>query len=96
MATKNQCQRVLEYMQKHGSITSFEATLKLGITQLGARLGELEEMGFPIDRSEWKEIPQEDGPPKRVKNYKLDIPDGGLQNSLFGDASPPPGSTQPV
>lgn len=85
MAKKSQCQKILEYMQTHGSITSFEATLKLGITQLGARLGELEEMGFPIDRSEWKEIEQEEGPPKRVKNYKLDIPEEGLQNELFGN-----------
>lgn len=40
--------KVIDYIKKFGSITSFEAYADLGITQLGARVFELKERGFKI------------------------------------------------
>lgn len=42
----NQRQKILEYIRKYGSITSLEATIDLGITQLGARIFELKREGY--------------------------------------------------
>lgn len=38
--------RILEYIRNFGSITSWEAYKDLGITQLGARIFELEDRGY--------------------------------------------------
>ena len=38
--------RIINYIREFGSITSLEAYKDLGITQLGARLKELEEEGY--------------------------------------------------
>ena len=37
----SQKEMILEYMQKHGSITQIEATRELGCTRLGARIWDL-------------------------------------------------------
>ena len=42
----NQKTQVLEYIQKYGSISSFEAYSRLGITQLGARIDDLKKDGY--------------------------------------------------
>lgn len=49
---KNQKTQVLEYIQKHGSISSYEAYARLGITQLGARIDELQKDGYLFEK-EW-------------------------------------------
>lgn len=41
-------QRVVEYMQKNGSITTLESNMYLGDTRLSARIFELKEKGFKI------------------------------------------------
>ena len=46
----SQKEEILEYIKKHGSITSYEAYQKLGITQLGARLDNLGERMRTITR----------------------------------------------
>lgn len=35
---KTQKEKIIEHIKKYGSITSYEAYMDLGITQLGARL----------------------------------------------------------
>ena len=45
--------RIINYIREFGSITSLEAYKDLGITQLGARLKELEEEGYEF-RTEWE------------------------------------------
>lgn len=39
---------IMKYIQDFGTITSYEAYTDLGITQLGARIKELEEAGAPV------------------------------------------------
>lgn len=41
-----QCQRILEYLKQHGSITSWEAYSQLGVTQLSARITNLKDRGY--------------------------------------------------
>lgn len=50
MVKKSQKLRVLDYLNKHGSITTMEAFQKLSVTRLAAQIFELERMGIPIDR----------------------------------------------
>ena len=46
-----QCERVVDYMEKHPlGITQFEATSKLGILRLAARIGDLKRMGIYTNR----------------------------------------------
>lgn len=50
MAAKvTQRDRVLQYIQDFGSITSWEAYRELGITQLGARIFELKKRGYSFN-----------------------------------------------
>lgn len=48
VSTKKQQERILNYMKKHGSISSSEAYHKLGISQLSVRISELEAQGVKI------------------------------------------------
>lgn len=44
-----QAQRVLDYMEKHGSITQIEALSELGILRLASRISDLKKRGYKID-----------------------------------------------
>lgn len=44
-----QCQKVLEYIRRYGSITSWQAYADLGVTQLGARIFNLKEKGYEFE-----------------------------------------------
>ena len=51
MAKKiTQKDRILAYLKEFGSITRRESFLDLGITELSARIGELEDAGYQFDR----------------------------------------------
>ena len=41
-----QCQKIIDYIDRFGSITSWQAYADLGITQLGARIYNLKEKGY--------------------------------------------------
>lgn len=43
-----QQQHILDYMEKFGSITTYDAFIDLGITKLTTRISELRQMGFKI------------------------------------------------
>ena len=43
-----QCERVLDYMQRFGSITSAEAVMDLGVYRLAARISDLRKEGHRI------------------------------------------------
>lgn len=50
--TATQCERLLEYLKEHGSITQAEAMTELGIYRLGARIWDLKNRhGIPIRRT---------------------------------------------
>lgn len=46
----NQAERVLEHLEKHGSITPLEAMNDLGVMRLGARIWDLKAQGVPIKK----------------------------------------------
>ena len=45
-----QTEKVMDYMQTHGSISTWEAFEELGITRLASRINDIEKSGVPIDR----------------------------------------------
>lgn len=45
-----QKQRILDYINEFGYITSWEAYQDLGVTQLGARIKELKEQGYKFSK----------------------------------------------
>ena len=45
-----QSERVLDHLQRHGSITQMESTDLYGIMRLGARIYELKKDGVPLDK----------------------------------------------
>ena len=47
----SQCNRVLQHLQIHGSISQLEAAQKYGIMRLGARIYDLRKKGYSIDSS---------------------------------------------
>lgn len=61
---------VLEYLQKHGTITSLEAFERLKITRLSARIYDLRRLGYTIEDC-YKTRRTEDGTAKRWAEYRL-------------------------
>lgn len=62
--------RILEYIRKFGSISSFEAYANLGITQLGARIDQLQKDGH-VFRTEWEHKKNRYGEDVSFKRYYL-------------------------
>lgn len=44
-----QCDHILDYIERFGSITSWQAYADLGITQLAARVWELKSRGYEFE-----------------------------------------------
>lgn len=63
-----QAQRILDYMQTHGSITQFEAMQDLGVMRLGARIFELKRLGHKIN-AQMVVVENRYGEKCRVKRY---------------------------
>lgn len=68
----NQRQMVLQYIHEHGSITSYEAYIDLGITQLATRIKELKEEGYQFSYT-WITKKNRYDKPIRFKKYKLEV-----------------------
>ena len=51
---QSQCNRILEHMIVHGSITPLEALEQIGCFRLGARINDLRKAGYTI-RTDWEE-----------------------------------------
>lgn len=65
-----QKQRVIDYMNKFGSISSWEAYSDLGITQLGARIDQLKKEGYRF-KTEWESSKNRFGDKTDYKRYYL-------------------------
>lgn len=52
--TETQCKRIIEYIRANGHITSLEAAKHLNITQLCARIIDLESRGFVFNKPKFK------------------------------------------
>lgn len=62
--------RVLNYIRQFGSISSIEAYTDLGITQLGARIDDLQKEGYEF-KKEWQEGKNRFNEPITYKKYSL-------------------------
>lgn len=62
--------RILEYIRKFDSISSFEAYANLGITQLGARIDQLKKEGYQF-KTEWETGQNRFGERTDYKRYYL-------------------------
>ena len=51
---QTQCKQIVDYIRANGHITSLEAYEKLKITQLGARITDLESLGFVFNKPRFK------------------------------------------
>ena len=65
-----QKQRVIAYINKFGSISSWEAYSDLGITQLGARIDQLKKEGYNF-KTEWESSKNRFGDKTEYKRYYL-------------------------
>lgn len=45
-----QCEKIIDYMQRYGSITTYQAFMDLGITRLASRIHDLTVKGYDFDR----------------------------------------------
>ena len=68
----NQREQVLKYIEDFGSITSYQAYIDLGITQLATRIKELKEQGYQFNY-EWISKKNRYDKPVRFKKYKLEV-----------------------
>ena len=64
-----QKEEVLAYMRDYGSISTFEAYTELGVTQLGARIKELENNGWQIGLIKKANISRRTGKTVRYVEY---------------------------
>ena len=67
-----QNQRIIDYLQKNGSITTIQAINELGITRLASRIVEIQAAGIPINKDPIRVNTLEYGP-TRVTRYSLGV-----------------------
>ena len=67
----NQRQRIIDYINKFGSITSKDAYDDLGITQLATRIKELKEQGYRFE-TKWESSKNRYGEKVDFKRYFLE------------------------
>ena len=48
MSKATQAERIVDYMEKFGSITQLEAIADLGVMRLASRISDLKKLGVPI------------------------------------------------
>lgn len=65
-----QCERILMYMRRFGSITPLEALADLGVMRLASRISDLRKRGVAI-RGEMITVENRFGEKIRVKRYSL-------------------------
>ena len=64
---------VLNYMRDFGSISTFDAYVELGVTQLGARIKELEQKGWLIGRHKKQRVSNRTGKVVRYVEYYIEV-----------------------
>lgn len=65
-----QCEKVLDYMNRHGSITAKQAYTQLGIMRLASRISDLKRQGYLI-KSEDIKVKNRDGSHSFVAKYSF-------------------------
>lgn len=64
-------EKIMDYMERHGSITPLEAMEEFGIMRLGARIYDLKEIGVKII-TETVTSKNREGKPVRFARYRLE------------------------
>ncbi len=67
---KTQCEQILEYISKFGSITPLEAITELGCMRLASRINDLRRAGYDIEGKFETHINRK-GEKKRYMRYSL-------------------------
>ena len=83
MAKVTLTQRVMQYMEEEGSITSLDAFRELGVTRLAAIIFNLKEQGVPIKTETMYGINRW-GDEVRFAKYSLIREEEDITLSLFG------------
>ncbi len=65
-----QCELIIDYIQKHGSITQKEADRAFGVTRLPSRINNLKTQGYII-YSRYIKVKNRFGQPRNVKQYSF-------------------------
>ena len=65
-----QNERIIDYIDKFGSITQIEALRDLGVMRLASRISDLRSMGVPIV-SDIEEVKNRFGEKCHIKRYRL-------------------------
>lgn len=68
----NQRELIIKYIKDFGSITSYQAYIDLGITQLATRIKELKEQGYSFNY-EWISKKNRYGKNVAFKKYSLEV-----------------------
>ena len=66
-----QNQRILDYIDKHGSITQADALRDIAVFRLASRVSDLRRLGYPIV-SEFETVENRYGEKCRIKRYRLE------------------------
>ena len=66
----SQCEKIVEYMKKHGSITQLDAYLDIGCWRLASRISDLKRKGYSIKR-EMITVKNRYGEDVQVAKYSL-------------------------
>lgn len=70
MSKATQAERILEYIEKFGSITQYEALQDLGCMRLASRISDLKKQGYPI-KGETVTVQNRFGEDCYIKRYSL-------------------------
>lgn len=65
-----QAQRILDYIERFGSITQYEALQDLGVMRLASRISELRSDGHAIT-CEWIDVKNRFGETCKIKRYRF-------------------------
>jgi hypothetical protein len=67
---QNQAIRIVEYIRDHGSITALEAMRDLGCYRLAARIHDIKEMSYEIER-DFVSVPNRHGESTQIARYSI-------------------------
>ena len=67
----SQCERIVQYINQHGSISTLEAFTDLGCTRLASRITDLKRQGYNI-KSEYTEGKNRYGEKVYFKKYSFE------------------------
>lgn len=62
--------RIIDYINRFGSITQIEALADLGVMRLASRISDLRRLGYPII-SEYEDVHNRYGEKCQIKRYRM-------------------------